>query len=197
MIQLDIDQLSRKLDQLRNNGVFSSPLKAIMCAAEVSAENSPIFVFSDGSESITDQELLGELEAIVAEKNLEINIITGNLQISKRSVINRPRQFHYKRQINNIDIYQELAFFSDGQIIQIPVDEISDIGPVVTYSATQSSNTIFRHSNTTFGSTHFSFLVNSYTDQILICINGQYIEVSAYTPQGKLPFDIYSNCLVM
>ena len=175
-----------------------------MCAAKVSAENSPIFVFSDGSESFTDQELLGELEAMIAEKNLESNIIRSNTQISKRSVINRPqqthkmKQFHYKREIN-IDIYQELADFSDGQNIQIPVDKISDIGPIVTYSATQSTNTIFRHSNTAFGSTHFSFLVNSYADQILICVNGQYIFVSVYTPQSKSPFVIYSihNCLVM
>lgn len=189
-------QLLQKLGQLNIQntqiGESSFPLRTIMCAAEVSGRNSPIFVFiAAGTRgSVSDQKLLGDIEAIAAEKNLQINniIVMGSSQVSKRSLRDRQiyklKHSHYKRENTQIDIYQELADFSDGQNIQIPVDDISEIGPVITYSATQSSNTIFRYnSNATDGSTNFS--VNSYAFEILICVSGQNINVSVYTPEGK------------
>ena len=194
-VQADnINQFIEQLSQL-SVGENSASVKAIMCAAKVSRDNSPIFVFSD--DSATDQELLGEVEAIVAEKNLEINILSESSQTSRRSAYNRKdhkmKQSHSKRQISNVDVYQELADFSDGQNVQIPVEEISEIGPVITYSATQSTNTIFRHSDITFGSTQSSFMVNSYAYQILICANGQNINVSVNTPLGKS----FNNCVTV
>ena len=182
----NFNQLLEAFGQLRvteNN----FPLKAIMCAARDSRDNSPIFVFSDDDDDFTeDQELLGEIEAMVAEKNLEIDIFRDSSQISKRSVDTKQAKSHYKRQITNTDVYQELADFSDGQDIQIPISEISDIGPIITYSATQSSNTIFHHSTISFHSINYSFLVNSYAYQILIFVNGENINnVTVYTPQGR------------
>ena len=187
MIQVDsIDQLIQllqELSQLNAQNTTEDSLKAIMCAAKVSTENSPIFVFSD-DDFVSDQQLLGEVEAMVAEKNLEIIVVSDSSQISKRSVHNRKSKSHYKRQSSTTDVYQELADFSDGQSIQIPVDEISDIGPVVFYSTTQSSNTIYRHSTSRFGFADFFFFVNSYAYKIMIYLNGQNINVSVYTPQG-------------
>ena len=192
IVQVDsYNQLLEELNRLniQNIGENSNYLKAIMCAAKGSRENSPIFVFTDGS--VSDQKRLGEVKAMVSKKNLQINnIIVGeSLQISKRLVHNRNihkwKHSYYRRQSTMIDVYEELADFSDGQNIQIPVDEISDIGPVITYSATQNSNTIFRHSNIAFGSINFPILVNSYTFQILIFVNGENINVSLHTPQGK------------
>ena len=192
IVQVDsYNQLLEELNRLNIKNVDESSfaLKAIMCAAEASRRNSPIFVFTDGS--VSNQESLGEVEAIVAEKNLQINtiIIGDSSRISKRLVHNRNihklKHSHHRRQNIMTDIYQELADFSDGQNIQIPVDEVSDIGPVIVYSATQSSNTIFQYSETLSGSTNFSVMVNSYAFQILICANGENINVSLYTPQGK------------
>ena len=97
-IRIDnIDQLLNLLDtQTIELELF--PLKATMCAAKASRENSPIFVFTD--DSTPDQELLGAVEAMVAEKNLEINIISDTSQISKHSRINRQthklKHSHYK-----------------------------------------------------------------------------------------------------
>ena len=185
------DQLLEELNRLntRNTDERSFPLRAITCAAKASRRDSPIFVFTDGS--VSNQELLGEVEAIVAEKNLQINsiIVGDSSQISKRLVHNRNvHKFihsHYRRQNIMPDIYQELADFSDGQNIRIPVEEISDIGPVITYSATQSSNTIFQYSDNLSGFANFSVMINSYAFEILICANGENINVSVYTPQGK------------
>lgn len=195
LVQVDsIDQLIQQLQelgQLNNQNTNEDSLKAIMCAAKVSTENSPIFVFSD--DSVSDQQLLGEVEALVDEKNLEIIVVSDSSQISKRSVHNRKSKSHYKRQTSTADVYQELADFSDGQNLQIPVDEISDIGPVVFYSTTQSSNTIFRHFTSHFGFANFSFFVNSYAYKIMICLNGQNINVSVHTPQGRA----FTNCIIV
>ena len=184
-------QLLEELNRLniQNIDERSFPLRAITCAAKASRRDSPIFVFTDGS--VSNQELLGEVEAIVAEKNLQINsiIVGDSSQISKRLVHNRNihkfKHSYYRRQNIMTDIYQELADFSDGQNIQIPVEEISDIGPVITYSATQGSNTIFQYSDNLSGLTNLSVMVNSYAFEILICINGENITVSVYSPQGK------------
>ena len=189
-VQVDsYNQLLEELNQLNIpiTDENSLHLKAIMCAAKASRENSPIFVFTD--DSLPDQELLGEVEAIIAKKNLEINIIRDSLQVSKLSFdkrqIHKRKRYHYKRQMAMTDIYEELADFSDGQNIQIPVDEISEIGPAIIYSATQSSNTIYHYSNIAFGSTNIFFMVNSYASNISIFVSGQDFNVSVYTPQGK------------
>ena len=191
-VQVDsYDQLLKELNRLNTQNIDkrSFPLEAIACAAKASRRNSPIFVFTDGS--VSNQELLGEVEAIVAKENLQINsiIVGDSSQISKRLVHNRNihkfKHSHYRRQNIMTDIYQELADFSDGQNIRIPVEEISDIGSVITYSATHGSNTIFQYSDNLSGLTNFSVMVNSYAFEILICVNGENINVSVYTPQGK------------
>ena len=191
-VQVDsYDQLLKELNRLNTQNIDkrSFPLEAIACAAKASRRNSPIFVFTDGS--VSNQELLGEVEAIVAKENLQINsiIVGDSSQISKRLVHNRNihkvKHSHYRRQNIMTDIYQELADFSDGQNIQIPVEEISDIGSVITYSATHGSNTIFQYSDNLSGLTNFTVMVNSYAFEILICVNGENINVSVYAPQGK------------
>jgi len=167
-----------------------SVVDAILCAARASQPDSTIFVFTDSS--ATDKELLGRAEAVISEKNLKVNFIQDFLTTSKRSLHMKQMhkgKMHHKRQSTD-DVYEELEMFSDGQIIKIPLTDISELASFVSFSAV-SGNTIFRQAGSTLGSIEYSFPVDSYTSEILIFVNGQNINVSVLTPQGKL-FSILS-----
>ena len=81
------------------------------------------------------------------------------------------------------DVYQELEMFSNGQIIDIPLNEISELASLVSFSIL-SSNTIFRQVGSASGRVEYSFPVDSYTLQILIFVSGQNVNVTVLTPQG-------------
>ena len=171
---------------VQSTGDGSVPvIDAILCAAKASYPDSVILVFTDSS--ATDRELLGRAEAIVSEKNLKVIVIQDILPTMKRSL--HIRQIHkdkirHRRQSTDIDdVYEELEMFSDGQIIDIPSNEISELASLITFSVL-SSNTIFRQAGSASGRVEYSFPVDSYTLQILIFVNGQNVNVSVLTPQG-------------
>ena len=77
--------------------------------------------------------------------------------------------------------------FSGGETITVPGTKISDLATFISFSAIQSNSVIFHRAATLLGHTEHYFLVDSYTFQVLIFINGRSIVVSAITtPQGKL-----------
>ena len=156
-------------------------MDAIVSAAKASYPNSIILVFTDSSAS--DIELLGNAEAIVSEKNLKVLFIGGISPTVKRSLdikeIHKDKIRHRRQDTD--DVYKELEMFSDGQIIDIPSNEISELASLVTFSVL--SITIFRRAGSA-GRAEYSFPVDSYTSQILIFVNGQNLNVSVVTPQG-------------
>ena len=177
--------------QTFNNGEVPI-LTAVKCAAEASQRDSPIFVFTDSP--ISDEVLLGRIQAILETKNLQVQIIcdVSSQSLSKRSL--HYREFHdgkqlKKRQTDN-DIYQELTTFSEGQIIEISPNDISELGSFMTYFVTQGSSSnklISAYGFSTLNSPYTRvFLVDSYTFEILIFVTGQNINVSTFTPQGEL-----------
>ena len=146
-------------------------------------------MFTDSSPS--DENFLGQAEAIIAQKNLKVIFIHDASSLNKRSTGNskqlRMNKLRYKRQSDISLVYKELETFSGGETITVPRTEISDLAVFVSFSAIQSNNVMFCRAATLSGNTEHSFLVDSYTFQILIFINGQSIVVSSVTtPQGKL-----------
>ena len=182
----DVNQFSASIAQLnvQSSGDGSAPvIDAVLCAAKASYPDSVILVFTDSSAS--DSELLGRAEAMIAEKNLKVMVIQDIVPTVKRSL--RLKQMHktkirHRRQIND-DVYEELEMSSNGQIIDIPSNEISELVPFVTYSVL-NSNTIFRQAGSASGRIEYNIPVDSYTLQILIFVNGQNINVTVFTPQG-------------
>jgi len=167
---------------VQNTGGGSVPvMDAIVYAAKASYPNSIILVFTDSSAS--DKELLGKAEAIVSEKNLKVIVVRNISPTVKRSLdikeIHKNKGRHRRQDTD--DVYEELEMFSDGQIIDIPSDEISELASLVTFSVL--SITIFRQAGGA-GRAEYSFPVDSYTSQILIFVNGQNVNVSVLTPQG-------------
>ena len=183
----DVNQLLTSIAQLsvQSTGDGStSVIDAILHAARASQPDSTILVFTDSS--ATDKELLSTAEAVISEKNLKVLFIQDILATSKRS-LHVKRQMHkdrrnHKRQTTD-DVYEEFEMFSDGQIIEIPSSEISELASFVTFSA-MSSNTIFRQAGNPSDRVDYTFPVDSYTSQILIFVNGQNIIVTVLTPQG-------------
>ena len=179
----DVKQFSAAIAQLnvQSSGDGSAPvIDAILCAAKASDPDSVILVFTDSSAS--DSELLGRAEAMIAEKNLKVMIIRDIVPTVKRSLHLKQMHKTNRRQIND-DVYEELEMSSEGQIIDIPSNEISELASLVTFSVL-NSNTIFRQAGTASGTVEYSFPVDSYTFQILIFVNGQNINVTVLTPQG-------------
>ena len=172
---------------LQSNGDGNVPtIEAILHAARASEPDSSIFVFTDSSPS--DENLLGQAEAIVAQKNLRVVFIHDASSLNKRSTKQlKMNKLRHKRQTDISLVYKELEIFSGGETITVPRTEISDLAVFVSFSAIQSNNVIFCRAATLSGNTEHYFLVDSYTFQIIIFINGQSIAVSSVTtPQGKL-----------
>ena len=192
----DIRQFEANIAQLnvQNTGHGRVPvLDAILHAAKASQADSVMLVLTDSSE--IDRQHLGRAEAIITEKNLKIEFIRDVSLAMKRSlhVQMHKNKRHHKRESNDDYVYDELEMLSDGQIIEIPSNDISELASFVTFSVL-SSNTIFRASNVSDGVDHdYSFPVDSYTSQILIFINGENINVTALTPQGTIHYCLYLN----
>ena len=187
----DIRQFEASIAQLdvQNTGHGTvSILDAMVRAAKASQPDSVILVLTDSSQ--IDMQRLGRAEAVITEKNLRTEFIRGVSQSLKRSLHvkqNHKDKRRYKRESND-DVYDELEMLSDGQIIEIPTSNISELASFVTFSAL-GSNTIFRASNTSDGIDHdYSFPVDSYTSQILIFVNGENINVTVLTPQGIIHY---------
>ena len=163
-------------------------IDAILRAARASEPESSIFVFTASSPS--DENLLGQAEAIIAQKNLKVVFIHDASSLNKRSTGKSKRlhmnKSYHKRQDDISLVYEELEIFSGGETITVPRREISDLAMFVSFSAIQSNNVIFRREATLSGNVEHYFSVDSYTFQILIFINGQSVEASVTTPQGKV-----------
>ena len=142
-------------------------------------------MFTDSSPS--DENLLGQAEAIVAQKNLRVVFIHDLSSLNKRSTKQlQMNKLRHKRQSDISLVYKELEIFSGGETITVPRTEISDLATFVSFSALQSNNVMFRREATLSGNTEHYFLVDSYTFQLLIFVNGQSINVSTVTtPQGS------------
>ena len=168
----------------QSDGDGSAPiLEAILSASAVSEEDSSIFVFTDSS-SPSDENLLGQAEAITAQKNLKVTFIHDAPSPNKRSV--RYSKQHKRQGVISL-VYKELEIFSGGETIIVPRSEISTLAMFISFSAIQSNNMILRRDATQSNDTTHYFFVDSYTFQILIIINGESINVTAVTaPQGKL-----------
>ena len=174
---------------IQSSGDGSIPtMEAIVSAARASQPESSIFVFTDSAPS--DERLLGQAEAIVARKNLKVIFIHDASSISKRSIggskQQRMNKLRHKRQNDIFQVYKELETFSGGETITIPRTEFSDLATFVSFSTIRSDNVLLRRAATLSASTEHYFLVDSYTFQVLIFVNGPSIDVSAVTtPQGK------------
>ena len=165
-------------------------IEAIVTAARASEPDSSIIVFTDSTPS--DENLLGQAEALIAQKNLKVVFIHDASSFIKRSIGDskqtRMNKLRHKRQGDLSQVYSELEIFSGGETISILETEISDLTTFISFFAVQSDSVILRGAAPFSAGIDYTFLVDSYTFQILIFINGQSIDVSAVTtPQGKTP----------
>ena len=163
---------------------------ATIRAIQASEPGSSVFVYTDASASDTDR--FPEAMSLILEKNIVVNFIIENSFIGKRSVENQQQYEHQphtkwlartKRQIG-IDVYQQIAELSGGQVLTVDTNEISELASLVSFSAIRSRRTIFRRSSVLVGSVNHSFPVDSSIIGIMISISGQSITASVTTPLG-------------
>ena len=195
-ITYDVSQFKARIAQLniQNIGDGSvSVVNGVLHAAKASQPDSTILVSKGFSKSREDMQLLGRAEAMISEKNLKLLFIQAqnNAQSLKSSGHKKQKGKRRQKRLSN-DVYEELEMFSDGQIIEIPSSNISELASFVTFSVL-SSNTILRVDTMSdrAGDHDYSFPVDSYTSQILIFVNGENINVTVLTPQGTVHIHTY------
>ena len=196
-ITYDVSQFKARISQLniQNIGDGSvSVVNGILHAARASQPDSTILASKGFSRSTEDMQLLGRAEAMISEKNLKLLFIQtqNNAQSLKSSAHMKQKGKRRQKRLSNDDVYEELEMFSDGQIIEIPSSNISELASFVTFSVL-SSNTILRVDTMSdrAGDHDYSFPVDSYTSQILIFVNGENINVTVLTPQGIVHIRAY------
>ena len=75
-------------------------------------------------------------------------------------------------------MYDQIAQFSGGQLLNVHTNDISDLASLVSFSARQSRSTIFRRSGIVYGTVTYTFPVDISTTEVIISINGPSITVS-------------------
>ena len=188
----DSDQFENTIAglSLQNSSVSGTvpAVEAVLAAGRASEPDSSIFVFTNSPPSPSDENLLGQAEAITAQRNLKVFFVDDVSPMNKRSIGNSIPLHHnlrHRRIIGISPVYTELEIFSGGGIVSVPTAEISNLAAFVSFSAIESDSVLYRI-EAPLTATH-SFLVDSYTFEVLIFVNGRSLTVSAVrTPQGKL-----------
>ena len=160
---------------------------ALIRAIKASEQGSPIFVFTDAPAS--DSYLVNEAIALISRKEVTVSFALVDA-LTKRSVDTQQdfvhkTSFRSKRQTLD-SAYEQLAIFSGGQILNINTNDISRLASLVSFTARQSRNTIFRQSDILYGSVTYTFPVDTYTNEVVISANGQSIVISAISPEGQM-----------
>lgn len=191
----DIEQFLNRIADLVADGGGDTPepsIGALIRAIESSEPGSPIYVFTDAPAS--DSYRFNEAIALISRKEVTVSFALVN-SLRKRSLdTQQTYETHSrsKRQTVEADVYEQLAQFSGGQVLNIRTHEISDLASLVGFSARQSRSTIFRRSGVYFGRVEYSFPMDSFTSEAIISINGQNIAVSITSPQGQLYYTVSS-----
>ena len=159
---------------------------ALIRAIKASEEGSPIFVFTDADAS--DPELLPDAQDLIIQKSVTVTFALINAFRKKRSgndgMQDIQNTYKEKRQLD--DIYNIIAAFSGGQVLNLETSDLSELGEFVGFSADQSQVTILRES----GNMSTIFHVDSFIQQVVISIDGSGggENVLVMTPTGNTTF---------
>ena len=186
----DIDEFLAAVGALTAGGGGDEPepsIGAIIRAIEASVPGSPIYVFTDAPAS--DSHRLNEVETLVSEKMVQINFIYANNNGKKRSVQRKAlaaKRYNSRTKRQDADAtYEQLSAISGGQFLTVSTSDISELGSLVSFTAVQSHNTVFRREETLSGTRQFQFPVDTLTSEVMISVNAeQTINVSVATPVG-------------
>jgi hypothetical protein len=144
-------------------------------------------VFTDAPASDSDR--LNEAIALISRQGVTVSFALVS-SFRKRSLTNSRGQrsvdetkYRARRQSGD-DVYDQVAKFSGGQILNIHTNDISDLASLISFSARQSRSTIFRRSGNLYGTVTYTFPVDISTTEVIISINGPSITVSINTPEG-------------
>ena len=187
----DINEFSAEIGGLVavGGGVSGKPtIGALIRAIEASNIGSSVYVFTDDVPS--DDVRLNEALALIIEKKVTVTFVVANMMmVRKRSIIRKALQFqneHHRnrRQLSGTDIYERIAIFSGGQLLNVNTDDISETGTLISFSALQTRNTILSVTGVSLDEQRFTFPVDGSVKEIVISISGEDIVTALFSPQG-------------
>lgn len=196
----DIEQFLARIAQLIAIGGGDGPepsIGAVIRAIEACEPGSPIYLYTDAPAS--DAYRLNEARSLASGKNVRIFPALVNRLTRKRSLDDKQMYDNIsrtKRQVGN-DVYELLALYSGGQVLNVRTSDISNLASLVSFSAVQSRRTIFRRSSVLYGTVEHSIPVDSSVVEVLISINGRSIGTSVSSPQGWLHFFCMIDCYLL
>ena len=186
----DIEEFLMAIANLTAGGGGDIPepsIGAIIRAIEASEPGSSIYVFTDAPAS--DSHRLNEVKTLISEKNVQINFIYANNDDEKKRSVQpashmATQKYSRTKRQSVDDTFEQLSAISGGQVLTIDTNDISDLGPLVSFSAV-SRNTIFRREESLSEATQFQFSVDTLTSEVMISINAeQNLTVSVVSPEG-------------
>ena len=185
----DIDQFLNAIAALHPSGGGDCPepgVGAIIQAIQASEAGSPVYVFTDASAS--DEDRLGELQALINKKRTPVNpVLSGICSSGKRSIHSQQTHQRWRRQTSSVGgVYELIAAYTGGQVFGVQPSEISDLSAVIGLSIERSFTTVLRMTGTSSHSGTLHFPVDETVNKVVISLNaGSVFGVTVTTPAGQ------------
>ena len=166
---------------------------AIIRAIRASEEGATIYVYTDAPPS--DSHRIFEAHALTTQKSVTVifELISGS---RKRATNDESGNKYYNEKRNTNEAYEFLAAVSGGQVLNVGISEISELGELITFSTNQAQVTIFRGSGLLPTSKPYTFAIDSSIEQVVISINGYGFGVHVTTPNGMDAY-IYNDTVTV
>lgn len=131
---------------------------------------------------------------MISEKGVTVNygLTAGCSKKRKRSLQQYDQDYGHdqlqveKRQSrsDSESIYEFLAAFSGGQVLNLQPTDIGNLSSLISFSAARTFTNILYKSSPLTGTYMFNFPVDETATAILISVNGRYIQATVRDPQG-------------
>ena len=165
-------------------------LGAIVHALQLSLPRSSIFVFTDAPAN--DESRFAEAQALVTEKDIEVNfILTPGCARRRRSI--------RERRASGRDLYRFLASFSSGQVLNVAVNEVASLSRLVSTFARRTHTSIGLPRSGSIGfNGSIPFLVDASVLEVVIIANGGLpLSTAVITPSGMFINPLTYNIIII
>ena len=186
-----IEEFLGNISSLVADGGGDTPepsIGATIRAVQASEPDSPVYVFTDAGAS--DGNRRNELQTLLGTKNTPIFFALVNINNRRKRFVDAgtgKRTRVRRASASDLSLYEDLARFSGGQVLNVQTSDISELATQISFSAFQNPHTVLYKSGSGSLTTN-TYLVplDSSVQRALITISGTSISsVVISSPQGK------------
>ena len=114
-------------------------------------------------------------------------VLTGSCSSGrrKRSASSQYTSQRWRRQSDTESLYEFIAAYTGGQVLNVPTSAISELASLITLSSQRSYTNMLHKTGPGQFSKTLNFSVDVTTDVVVISLTGQSIGVTIRTPGGE------------